>query len=293
MRHVVCAVAIVILLGDGGRAFAQVDLVGQWRATLHEDITHRLDEASAAQGIAGAGGPWIGDYTGLPINDAARFKAESWDSRIWNSPEHQTILQPGAYWILSPGPVRISTSVDAATQKLISVDIFRTGLAGNTFRTIWMDGRAHPPSYAAHTWQGFSTGVWNGAMLTVTTTHLKAGFIRRNGAPASDRATVTEHVFRHGPFLTVTRILEDPVYLEEPFVSSVSYIHDPQMQIVPPPPSTIVDEIPGQPKVFVPHFLPGSNTQLKEFAEKFRIPYEATQGGKETLYPEYQTRIRN
>lgn len=55
-----------------GRASAQIDLVGQWRATLHEDITHRLDEASA-RGIAGAGGPWIGDYTGRPINDAARF----------------------------------------------------------------------------------------------------------------------------------------------------------------------------------------------------------------------------
>ena len=29
-------------------------------------------------------------------------------------------------------------------------------------RTIWMDGRPHPPEYAPHTFMGFSTGEWNG-----------------------------------------------------------------------------------------------------------------------------------
>jgi len=41
-----------------------------------------------------------------------------------------------------------------------------------------MDGRPHPPEYAAHTWQGFSTGKWDGDVLTVTTTHLKIGWIQ-------------------------------------------------------------------------------------------------------------------
>jgi hypothetical protein len=59
-------------------------------------------------------------------------------------------------------------------------------------RTIWMDRRPHPP-VAAHTWQGFSTGKWDGDMLTVTTTHLKMGWIRRNGIPRSDKAVLTEH----------------------------------------------------------------------------------------------------
>ena len=99
------------------RGFAQTDLTGQWRPLLHEDIGHRLDEAAAAPGISGAGGPWIGDYTGLPINDAARYKAESWDARIYNAKEHQTILQPGAYWILSPGGIRISNIFDEATEQ--------------------------------------------------------------------------------------------------------------------------------------------------------------------------------
>jgi len=80
---------------------------------LHEDVGHRLDEAAAAPGISGAGGPWLGDYTGLPINEAARYKAESWDPPIDSAKEHQTVLQPGAYWIFSPGPLRISNLVAA------------------------------------------------------------------------------------------------------------------------------------------------------------------------------------
>ena len=51
-------------------------------------------------------------------------------------------------------------------------------------RTIWMDGRPHPPEYAPHTFMGFSTGEWNGDILTITTTHIKAGYFRRSGMPA-------------------------------------------------------------------------------------------------------------
>ena len=57
-------------------------------------------------------------------------------------------------------------------------------------RTIYMDHRAHPADDALHTWQGFSTGEWVGDMLKVTTTHLKEGWIRRNGVPRSDKATM-------------------------------------------------------------------------------------------------------
>ena len=75
-----------------------------------------------------------------------------------------------------------------------------------------MDGRPHPPEYAAHTWQGFSTGKWEGDMLTVTTTHLKIGWIRRNGIPRSDKAVLTEHWIRHDNNLTLVSIINDPVY---------------------------------------------------------------------------------
>ena len=65
-------------------------------------------------------------------------------------------------------------------------------------RAIYMDGRARPSAYAQHSWQGFSTGEWDGDMLKVTTTHLKEGWLRRNGVPRSEKATLIEHFIRHG-----------------------------------------------------------------------------------------------
>jgi len=145
------------------RALAQGDIAGEWRALFHEDIGQRLDNPAAGgpDTPSGAGGPRIGDYTGLPINDAGRLKAESWDPRIVEAKEHQTIAHPGAYWILGAGGMRISTIVDADTQQLVAIKIYRAAPPGSSTRMIWMDGRAHPPAYAAHTWWGFSTGHWN------------------------------------------------------------------------------------------------------------------------------------
>lgn len=283
--------AVVFVLATfvpAAAALGQIDLAGEWRPLLHEDIGHRLDEAGAAPGIAGAGGPWIGDYTGLPINGAARARADSWDPRIENAREHQTILQPGAYWLFSPGGVRITKLVDDASQRVLAFRIYRSGLAGSTSRVIWTDGRERPPSFAAHTWQGFSIGTWRGDALVVETTHLKAGFIRRNGVPVSDRATMTEHFVRHGAYLTLIRIVSDPVYLDEPFVSSVSFVLDPRQQLAAPPAAVIAEEIPGRHRAFVPHYLPGTNDGLQQFADRFGLPFEASRGGRETAYPEYR-----
>ena len=102
-----------------------------------------------------------------------------------------------------PANLRIWKEVDTDTQQIIAYHTHISWQAPE--RTIWMDGRPHPPEYAPHTWQGFSTGKWEGDMLTVTTTHLKNGWIRRNGIPRSDRATVTEHWIRHGDHLTDRR----------------------------------------------------------------------------------------
>jgi len=51
--------------------------------------------------------------------------------------------------------------------------------------TIWMDGRSHPGEYDLHTRSGFTTGRWEGNTLVARTTHLKAGLLRRVGAPVS------------------------------------------------------------------------------------------------------------
>src|SRR5204863_232120 len=90
-------------------------------------------------------------------------------------------------------------------------------------RIIYMDGRPHPSPNAPHTWAGFSTGTWEGDVLTIKTTHLKEGYVRRNGLPRSDLATLTEHWLLRGDVLTVVTIVTDPVYLTEPFIRSTGY----------------------------------------------------------------------
>jgi hypothetical protein len=266
------------LLG-GATAFAQADISGEWANLLHEDVNHRND--------AVGGGPRIGDYTGLPINDAARLKADSWDASINTLRERQTIFAPAAYWARGGGGMRISKVVDDDTQQLIAYKIYRAGAGGSATRMIWMDGRPHPPEYAAHTWQGFSTGRWEGAMLTVRTTHVKAGWIQRNGVPASDRATIVEHMVRHGDVLTIVSVVDDPIYLEEPLVRSTNWIQNLRQQLAGVT-AEPVDEIAGRPDGFVPHHLPGTNPWLKDAAKEFGIPEEALRGGRKTTYPEYR-----
>ena len=193
-------------------ALAQVDLTGEWNPRFHEDQPERIP------------GPEIGDYLGLPISDAARMRAEIWDASLLTLPEHQCKPHPSDYGIRGPANLRIWKEIDRESQQLIAYHTHISWMAPE--RTIWMDGLPHPPDYAAHTWQGFSTGKWDGNTLTVTTTHLKIGWIRRNGVPRSDRATVTEHFIRHDDHLTVVTIVDDPVYLTEPFIRSTDFILD-------------------------------------------------------------------
>jgi hypothetical protein len=262
-----------------GRAFAQNDISGEWANLLHEDVNHRND--------AIGGGPRIGEYTGLPINDAARRRADSWDAAINTLPEHQTIFAPAAYWARGGGGMRISKVVDDDTQQLLAYKIYRAGAGGSSIRMIWMDGRLHPPDYAAHTWNGFSTGRWDGAMLTVVTTHVKAGWIQRNGVPASDRATITEHIVRHADVLTIVSVVDDPVYLEEPLVRSTNWRENLTQQLAGVT-AEPVDEIAGREPGFVPHHLPGTNKWLYDVAKEFGIPEAAVRGGRESTYPEFQ-----
>jgi len=271
-------VLVLAAIAFPSRSFAQIDLSGEWASRLHEDRPHRFE------------GPSIGDYTGIPLNDAARQKADSWDASIQSLREHQ--LQPltsiyGSHGIAN---LRISKIVDDATQEVVAYKIFRSPGTGGA-RMFWMDGRAHPAEYAAHTWQGFSTGTWTGGMLTVETSHVKTGVIQRDGVPHSDRARLTEHFIRHGNYLTVIAVIDDPVYLDEPLVRSWNYELD-LGQKLDPVPGQIVDEIAGLLQGRVPHHLPGTNPFLKEFAEQVGLPVDAVRGGKDTTYPEYQTRLR-
>ena len=255
---------------------AGVDLSGEWAPRFHEDQPERIP------------GPEIGDYLGLPINEAARLHGDSWDASLLTLPEHQCKPHPSDYSPRGPANLRIWKEIDTPSQQLIAYHTHISWQAPE--RTIYMDGRPHPPDYVAHTWQGFSTGKWEGDMLTITTTHLKMGWIRRNGIPRSDLATVTEHLVRHGEYLTWIIVIDDPVYLSEPFIRTTNFVWDPHQQIAPYPCQAVVEI--DRPQGAVPHHLPGANTFLGEFPAKYGIPPEAARGGAETMYPEFMVKMR-
>src|SRR5688500_8335670 len=175
---------LIALLGVP--AFAQVDFSGEWIPIRQED-----------QGAQPNSLP--GDYLGIPINDAARFRADTWSASVWTLPEWQCRPQPIDYMKRSgPQTMRIDKEVDPVTRQ---VSAYHVHFLASTRNTIYMDGRPHPSENAEHTWFGFSTGEWIGDMLKVTTTHLKDAHIRRNGIHRSDEAKLIEYLMRRGDIL--------------------------------------------------------------------------------------------
>jgi len=268
-------VGVVLLTLTAVPAFAQIDFSGEWAPRHHEDQPER------------APGPELGDYLGIPINAAARMRADTWDASIQTLPEWQCRPHSADYIWRGPSTLRVSKEVDPVSREIVA---FHAEWLRSVDRPIYMDGRPHPSENAPHSWAGFSTGKWEGNMLTVTTTHLKEGYLRRNGLPRSDKATITEHWIRNGDFLTAVVIMNDPVYLTEPFIRTSDYEFVATQQIAPYP-CGVVQEIDRE-KGAVPHWLPGTNPYLTEFATKHGIPVEATWGGSETMYPEYRAKLR-
>ncbi len=190
-------------------AVAQSDFTGKYRKLSHSDAAKR------------GSGPEIGDYTGLPLNDAARMRADSWEASLFTIPEYQCRPHTGPYSErgFSGTNIKWWAEIDPRTQTIVAWRT-RAGFE-EPERWIYMDGRPHPPDYAAHTWLGFSTGKWEGSTLVVKTTHLKEGYTERNGVAQSDRTVVTENWVRHGDYLNEITIIEDPVYLTEPLVTII------------------------------------------------------------------------
>ncbi|MGE3345468.1 MAG: hypothetical protein AB7L71_18765, partial [Vicinamibacterales bacterium] len=234
-------------------------------------------------------GAELGDYTGLPINDAARQKAATWDASILSMPEQMAKPHAPQYFMRGPGPnMRITKVTDPTTLELLAYTI--EGVFGRDDRVIWMDQRPHPSRYAEHTWDGFSTGGIAGTTLTVRTTHMKAGVIQRNGVPASAHSTMTEHFVRHGDILTLVTIIDDPEFLEEPLIRSSQWVRGanviPDQRFV----FEIVDEVATRTRGAIPSYPLG--TRPDTFAKKSGLPFEAVMGGKQTLYPEYEETLR-
>jgi hypothetical protein len=253
------------------------DVSGYWTAAMHEDALER------------GAGPELADFGGFPINDAARLFALSYNASRVTLREHQCDGYIAPYSVRSIGNARAWEERDPHTHRLIAVHWYNQTFEGH--RVIWMDGRPHPPAWAPHTWMGFSTGRFVGNALEVRTTHLKQGWLRRNGLPESDQATLVEFFVRHGDHLTHTSVITDPVYLVEPEVRTTDFFRqhtDHQSWLFA---CDDGEQILGRAPDNVPNYLFGENPFVNEFGEKYRLPVAAYLGGPDTAYPEFAARI--
>jgi len=201
--------------GPGGRGgppltpkqAAPVDLTGYWVAVVVEDWKYRMIPANK------------GDYSGLPLNAAARKTADTWDPTKDPPPAADCRNYGAANLMRQPGRLHI-TWQDDQTLKLESD-------AGTQTRLLSF---APPSQNQGGTWQGASLASWDkvAASLKVVTTRLKPGFLRSNGVPYSASTTLTEYFDRvefpdGNLYLVVSTTVEDPANLNAPYLTSVHF----------------------------------------------------------------------
>jgi hypothetical protein len=159
--------------------------------------------------------PRKGDYARVPLSPEGRKVADSWNPAADTAAGNQCRAFGAAAIMRVPGRFHIIWQDDATLR--IDAD------AGTQTRILrFMES---PPG--ERTWQGQSIARWDAAArsLGVVTTNMRAGYLRWNGVPYSEKATLTEHfdVAPHGDggqLLVITTIVDDPQYLQRPFIVS-------------------------------------------------------------------------
>ena len=205
--------------GRGGRGGAQqpqnakaaalIDLTGYWVSVITEDWRYRMVT------------PANGDYQGVPMTPAARKIADTWD------PAKEAASGDVCKSYGAPALLRVPERLHITWQddETLRMDT-DAGKQTRMFHFGNWKAPAGPP-----TLQGDSMAEWErpsgrgsaGGSLKVMTTHLKGGFLRKNGVPYSDDATLMEYFDlikepNGDPLLVVTISTTDPMYLRQPFV---------------------------------------------------------------------------
>lgn len=210
------------------RAVAPVDLTGYWVSVVAEDWRWRMVT------------PLKGDFASVPLTVEARKVVEAWDPAKDEAAGLQCKAYGAAAVMRVPGRAHITWQDDSTLK--IELD------AGTQTRLLHFGGA--PPRSLAATWQGYSVANWErppqgvgvpeifpvfatrtgtrGRSLEVTTTNLRAGYLRKNGVPYSEMTTVTEYFDYHkepngDEWFTVTTIVRDPQHLREPFITSSDF----------------------------------------------------------------------
>jgi hypothetical protein len=206
--------------GRGGAApaaakqTAPFDLTGYWVSVVTEDWKFRMVT------------PNKGVYDALPLNPAGRKLGDAWDPARDEAAGEQCRSYGAANIMRVPGRLNITWQDD---------NTLRIDTDAGTQTRLFRFGTAAAPGEPS--WQGHSVAQWNitggtGASRTgnlkVVTTNLRPGYVRKNGAPYSEKTTVTEYwdlnTLPNGDrWLTITTKVEDPVYFTRPYLTSSDF----------------------------------------------------------------------
>jgi hypothetical protein len=206
------------------RAVAPKDFEGYWVSVVSEDWLERMTV------------PPKGSYARLPLNAAGRKVADAWDPARDQATGNECRSYGAAAIMRVPGRLHIHWADDNTLQ--VDTD------AGTQTRLFHFGGSA--PANQAPQWQGYSVAEWEGIPtrelqartattgedprgdLKVTTTHMRPGYLRKNGAPYGGHTILVEDFDRFSEpngdtWLVVTAIVTDPQYLNQPYVTTTHF----------------------------------------------------------------------
>lgn len=236
------------------RAAAAFDLTGYWVSIVSEDWRWRMWT------------PPKGDYASIPLSAEGRKVADGWNLAADNAAGNQCRAYGAAAIMRQPTRLRIAWEDDRTLK--IETD------AGQQTRLLRFGGGPAPAG--ERQWQGHSVAEWSkqsqsqglgafgpprggfaGGALNVLTTHLRAGYLRKNGVPYSEDARVTEYYNRHnGPgtlqWFSVTTVVDDPRFLTGPFITSSSFKKEEDGSRFKPAPCTTAPPTIDKPRVSDP-----------------------------------------
>ena len=200
------------------KAAAPIDLTGYWVSVVTEDWRFRMVT------------PPKGDTQSVPLNPAGLKITNDWDPAKDEAAGEQCKYYGAPAIMRNPGMVHITWQDDNTLR--IETD------AGTQTRVLhfgnWKPAEGEP------TWQGDSIAQWEtpragrgapppkSGNLKVVTTHLRAGYLRKNGVPYSANATLTEYYdliqgVDGNPWLVVTAMVDDPAFLRMTFITSSNF----------------------------------------------------------------------
>jgi len=210
---------------SSARDAAPVDLTGYWVSYVTENWRYRMVT------------PAKGEYRRIPASPAALPLINAWDPAADEKAGLQCRSYGAAAIMNVPGRLHI-TWQDANTLRIdtdAGTQTRRLQFAAANAAAPKREGAKAVPA----SWQGESSARWErasgtegGSSLRVVTSNLRAGYLRKNGVPYSERATVTEHfdlapLPDGGQLLLVNIVVDDPVYLNAPYVTSPHFKKEP------------------------------------------------------------------